>query len=458
MVFYTTDGNASQGEVMRLTADNLVGIGTATPAATLTVNGGSSSSVLDIQGRTSDDYGIISFRTNDGATLKGNIQCNADDDMIFRTGPSTNRMTIDSSGNVKIGSGDDRTSTLTATSANLQVDGGIVFEPGSGNDAEIYNYRGTSLKFGTSGNERMRIDSSGNVGIGTTSPEYANDQHNALHVLTVGGSSANNYGSIEIAGDETTDNDTVGFLKFVNSNNSDSSAATDANLGGLRMLIETSDANAGDDSGGHLLFLTKPEAGAVAERMRIDSAGNVGIGDVDPDSRLHITDANGNAPLVTCELTGGGGKLISFITNGYENGYIQEAAGTVSLVAFTGAHASQTSDENTNITVGTVLSTIDEEFKPHHPKSKISDVESDTRVYGVLQNYEEGESSFVVASVGIGSVRVTGSCSGGDLLVSNGDGTAKVDNNATLQTCIGKVTIGNSTVSVKLVSCVLYCG
>ena len=74
------------------------------------------------------------------------------------------------------------------------------------------------------------------------------------------------------------------------------------------------------------------------------------------------------------------------------------------------------------------------------------------------QNYEEGESSFVVASVGIGSIRVTGSCSGGDLLVSNGDGTAKVDNNATLQTCIGKVTIGNSTVSVKLVSCVLYCG
>ena len=32
----------------------------------------------------------------------------------------------------------------------------------------------------------------------------------------------------------------------------------------------------------------------------------------------------------------------------------------------------------------------------------------------------------MVTSVGIGSVRVTGACAKGDLLESNGDGTAKV--------------------------------
>jgi hypothetical protein len=37
MVFYTTDGNASQSEVMRLTADNLVGIGTDSPSSELEV-------------------------------------------------------------------------------------------------------------------------------------------------------------------------------------------------------------------------------------------------------------------------------------------------------------------------------------------------------------------------------------------------------------------------------------
>ncbi len=41
MVFYTTDGNASQSEVMRLTADNLVGISESSPEAPLHVKGSS---------------------------------------------------------------------------------------------------------------------------------------------------------------------------------------------------------------------------------------------------------------------------------------------------------------------------------------------------------------------------------------------------------------------------------
>ena len=64
-----------------------------------------------------------------------------------------------------------------------------------------------------------------------------------------------------------------------------------------------------------------------------------------------------------------------------------------------------------------------------------------------------------VASVGIGSVRVTGACAKGDLLESNGDGTAKVQSDDIIRSkTIGKVTIGNSNTDEKLVSCVLYCG
>ena len=64
-----------------------------------------------------------------------------------------------------------------------------------------------------------------------------------------------------------------------------------------------------------------------------------------------------------------------------------------------------------------------------------------------------------VVSVGVGSILVTGSCARGDLLESNGDGTAKVQSDDIIRSkTIGKVTIGNSTASVKLVSCVLYCG
>ena len=71
----------------------------------------------------------------------------------------------------------------------------------------------------------------------------------------------------------------------------------------------------------------------------------------------------------------------------------------------------------------------------------------------------DGDGKLIVTSVGIGSIRVTGACSKGDLLESNGDGTAKVQSDDIVRSkTIGKVTIGNSNTGVKLVSCVMYCG
>ena len=82
----------------------------------------------------------------------------------------------------------------------------------------------------------------------------------------------------------------------------------------------------------------------------------------------------------------------------------------------------------------------------------------DTAVYGVVNEFDDDGKVFIV-SVGVGSVKVTGACSRGDLLESNGDGTAKVQSDDIVRSkTIGKVTIGNSDAGVKLVSCVLYCG
>ena len=94
-----------------------------------------------------------------------------------------------------------------------------------------------------------------------------------------------------------------------------------------------------------------------------------------------------------------------------------------------------------------------------HAKIKVSDSAGDARVYGVITAYDEEDNKPLVASVGIGSVKVTGACAGGDLLESNGDGTAKVQSDDIIRSkTIGKVTIANSNTSVKLVACVLYCG
>jgi hypothetical protein len=156
-----------------------------------------------------------------------------------------------------------------------------------------------------------------------------------------------------------------------------------------------------------------------------------------------------------------------FYNDSVESGTISVSGGTVSYNGFAGCHES--SGINNNVAIGTVVSTIDEldtrvvdgetEDIKDHAKIKISDSIGDKRVYGVLQRYSEENNKPQIASVGIGSVLVTGSCKGGDLLQSNGDGTAKVQDDDIIRSkTIGKVTIGNSDIGVKLVPCVLYCG
>lgn len=158
------------------------------------------------------------------------------------------------------------------------------------------------------------------------------------------------------------------------------------------------------------------------------------------------------------------GKLVKFFGATTEQGDITLSGSTVSFNGFQGCHES--SGISNNIDIGTVVSTIDEldtnldgSERENHPKIKVSDESGDKRVYGVLVRYDEDSSKPILASTGIGPIKVTGACVGGDLLESNGDGTAKVQSDDIIKSkTIGKVTIGNSSTSVKIVSCVLYCG
>ena len=163
------------------------------------------------------------------------------------------------------------------------------------------------------------------------------------------------------------------------------------------------------------------------------------------------------------------GAVIGIHQDGTQEGTISVSGSTVSYNGFSGNH--ETSGIASDTPIGTVCSTIDEldtylsgskegQTRADHAKIKVSDAVGDTRVYGVLTNFDrEIDNKPIVASVGIGSILVTGSCVGGDLLESNGDGTAKVQDDDIIRSkTIGKVTIGNSTSSAKLVSCVLYCG
>ena len=193
------------------------------------------------------------------------------------------------------------------------------------------------------------------------------------------------------------------------------------------------------------------------------SFGTVGCSFEDGDNHM-VSD--GEACLAVNRLTNDG-NLIELAQGGSVEGTIAVSGSTVSYNGFCGTHESL--GVSTDTSVGTVVSTIDDldvylsggksgQTREHHAKIKVSDSVGDVRVYGVIQSFNDDGKS-IVASVGIGEVLVTGACSGGDLLVSNGDGTAKVQDDDIIRSkTIGKVTIGDNTASVSSVPCVLYCG
>jgi hypothetical protein len=151
----------------------------------------------------------------------------------------------------------------------------------NGVDAYAYNRENGAYIFGSNNTERMRIDSSGNVGIGTSSPDQ---------LLQLGSETyaANAIIKTQVDGSDVGDFDAGLHMR---SHNDD--------FGGsivLESRLATNDIV-------NFKYHNNSSAGATA--MAIDATnGNVGIGTTGPDSKLHI-DGNFNGPLVTIHNTGG---------------------------------------------------------------------------------------------------------------------------------------------------------
>jgi hypothetical protein len=189
------------------------------------------------------------------------------------------------------------------------------------------------------------------------------------------------------------------------------------------------------------------------ERLRVHHDGSVTIGKSSADNSTAGTSffgvdgmsvaRSGGTALVLNRLTNDG-VLVSFRQANGDEGNISVSGSTISYNGFSGLHES--SGIATDTPIGTVVSTIDEldvyfakqgegdleednpkagQTRADHAKVKVSDTEGDKAVYGVVGSFN-AQGKVNVASVGIGSVRVTGACEKGDLLESNGDGTAKV--------------------------------
>ena len=168
------------------------------------------------------------------------------------------------------------------------------------------------LEFKPNNTTAMYIDSSGNVGVGTTSPNISGWNANYA-VLTIKGDTTDYGGVLELANPDSTGN-YFGTVSFVNMDGGSSTVAN-ARISGTRDGVD--DASA-------LTFETEPTGGAVTERMRINSGGGINVGsgvltssstdgNIVVDEGIYIGTYNGDNQIRT--TSAGGGSATLYIGN-----------------------------------------------------------------------------------------------------------------------------------------------
>ena len=304
----TITAETGGSERLRITSGGNVGIGTDNPSSIFDVETGTGSGInfgSDGANAPSLHFMAGSVRLESAAQI---LVCenSGGGDFIIKTknssGSLTTRVSVNKDGNFSLGnttinlpSGtglqvyDASTPRLKLANSTTGVDSGsgsLLYV--SGSDFLIENKESANMRFYTAATERLRIDSSGRVLIGTTSPGTT-----AGEQLTIAGSS--------------------------NAGMTIRSSTTAAGS----ILFEDTASDRGEiqysHNGDYMRFKT-----AGSERIRIDSSGRVGIGETSPGSY------DSGARNLVVGSTGSTGILIKAGTTSYSNLYFGDGTGSAS--------------------------------------------------------------------------------------------------------------------------------
>ena len=268
-----------------------VGIGTASPAAALDVNGAIRSGLGQVVLDNTSQYKVLDFNHSgvrkafsayDNTNNWVFINAEAAGSQILLGTVNQERLRITSAGLVGIGT--------TSPGARLEVAGSIRAKEGTGHlnishdgtNGSIVNTQGQLLAYAdgansiithTNGVERIRIAANGNVGIGTSGPTYRLDvQQGAQRILHQGtnsyldigqGTTTDQYAYIDLVGDTTYSD--YG-LRIIRNNTGANTSSVIQHRGTGELSFQTAEAGA-------LTFYT-----TNTERARIDSSGRLLVG------------------------------------------------------------------------------------------------------------------------------------------------------------------------------------
>ncbi|MDZ4296123.1 MAG: tail fiber domain-containing protein [Patescibacteria group bacterium] len=187
----------------------------------------------------------------------------------------------------------------------------------------------------------FRVNLSGNVGIGTTSP--------ATKLNVVLDSAGVSDVDQVLALDRTTSGTPAAGLGgglYFRIENSAGAVTGVAQVAG----IVTNVTSGAED--GALAFYTRLDGGSVTERMRIIDSGNVGIGTTGPGTQLHLLKSDGTSAIAQIEASSGGSAYLSIVdtaTETWQVGQISDGSGRFDFKDDTGTRVSFTNAGNVGI-------------------------------------------------------------------------------------------------------------
>ena len=348
--------NLGSGQFYKDASGNF-GLGTTSPRLvtgyrTLTLDN-TTGSTLDWNVNGTRTFSIFAYSGNIG--LQGPTAAD-----ISITTNNAERMRITSGGSVLIGQTTAPSSgtglTTNGVQYNYSTSGGGLIQTPNGTGLSFYTYTGAMGS--ETYTERMRIDSSGNVGIGgSPASEWASSTLLQLNT-------ASTYSTFSLASTRTpVDGNRIGSIAWDLPNNT-STYKTRAVIEGL---CSGSTAN---KFGGSIVFSTASDnTQNPTERMRITSAGNVGIGVATPAALLHVyqsasADATAqveagvagyaaNFNLVTNNAAGGAYSNVTATAGGVNQWYIGGNGSQQTLAFKTGGGERMRIDSSGNVLINT---------------------------------------------------------------------------------------------------------